>query len=162
MTEVPVAANPRGWSLRRRLSVLLAVAAVAFAIAGVVMLSAILVQRSRRIEVTDRDDAAAIATRDLTIALLDQETAVRGFILSGDSAFLAPYEQGINDQGQALGRLETALANTPDMRPSLAAVRSAISAWQTAFAVPAIAQTKAGQTAPRGSWLPGDGQAALR
>ena len=136
--------------MRRRLSVLLAVAAVAFAIAGVVMLSAISVQGSRRIEVTDRDDAAAIATRDLTIALLDQETAVRGFILSDDPAFLAPYEQGISDQKEALGRLEPALAYTPDTRQSLAAVRSAISTWQTTFALPAIAQTKAGQTAPRG------------
>jgi CHASE3 domain sensor protein len=75
-------------------------------------------------------DPAEIDLHRLLTALVDQETGERGFLLTGDDAFLAPYEAGRADAAAAASRLRTALADDPDLTAALQRLRSRVSAWQ--------------------------------
>ena len=44
------------------------------------------------------------ASSDLLTAMLDQETGLRGYALTGDKAFLEPYELGQDDSSARCGR----------------------------------------------------------
>ena len=59
-----------------------------------------------RVELTDRLSPAAIAAGDLTAAMLDQETGVRGYALSGDERFLEPYGPGRRNADVAMRQAE--------------------------------------------------------
>ena len=59
-----------------------------------------------RVELTDRRSPAAITAGDLTTALVDQETGVRGFALTGDERFLEPYVAGRRNAAAAARRLQ--------------------------------------------------------
>jgi diguanylate cyclase (GGDEF)-like protein len=65
-----------------------------------------------------RDTAADGARRtsiaqDTLTAMLDQETGLRGYLLSGDTAFLEPYASGNEHYTQASRRLRRELADDP-------------------------------------------------
>jgi signal transduction histidine kinase len=92
-----------------------------------------------RVQLADRLDPAAIASSDLKSALVDQETGIRGYVLSRDRVFLEPYERGRREATAASRQLQT-LSETDALRPlrgRLDAVLKAAGAWQTEYAVPA-------------------------
>ena len=51
-------------------------------------------------------DPAALASQQLYSALLNQETGVRGYALSGQTAFLAPYNEGYAAEKVAAKQLQ--------------------------------------------------------
>ena len=85
---------------------------------------------------------AAITADDLRAAMIDQETGVRGYVLSGDERFLDPYRTGRRDADAALARLR-ALAALDGVQPFAAADRGgrrrAARAGETDYAEPTIA-----------------------
>jgi signal transduction histidine kinase len=98
----------------------------------------------RRQQVESTIDPAALAAQQLYSALLNQETGVRGYALSGNADFLAPFSQGVADERAAVGqlrplmpRLSTATATTFTQ-----AVRQA-DGWRARYAVPTIRQIQA-------------------
>jgi signal transduction histidine kinase len=97
-----------------------------------------------REDLADRLDPTAITAQSLVSAMLDQETGVRGYALSGDRGFLAPYEAGRPAAAAALARLD-ALTNQPGeeaLRRDVQAVAAAVREWQTQFAGPTVAQAR--------------------
>jgi signal transduction histidine kinase len=127
------------WTLARRLSALLALAAVL--LLGVVAGAAIvLVQVHRQQDlVTDRYFRVVNDSNTLFLSLVDSETAVRGYVLTGDRSSLEPLQnlQGPESQ-QRSGELRRLIAADPKLQGPLADAGGAASAWFTGFAQPAI------------------------
>lgn len=140
----------RGWPLRRVFAVgawvgaLLSVLAV---VLGGLALNRLTDARSTLVDVIGpaRDTA-----QDLSVALLNQQTGVRGFELSARPEFLEPYRTGLSAQQHASGALRE-LSGDPRL-PSLAgdldAVDAAVQRWHAGYVDRAIVALSPGAADP--------------
>ena len=94
----------------------------------------------------DHSSPALIDAVRLESALIDQETGVRGYGLSGEKDYLAPYTEGLADEKSAVTRLRTQLAGDPKAVVDLDLVLARAEAWQTTVARP-VAAAPPGQPA---------------
>ncbi len=93
-------------------------------------------QRERRLSV------AVERLAQLATAYADEETGMRGYVITGDASFLEPYTSGRETADRLVGELHTTL-DTPVLRHDLATVTAAIGAWRRHVATPEIASTRA-------------------
>ena len=86
----------------------------------------------------------ARSVTDSNKAMLDQETGLRGYQLTGDPSFLAPFRDG---QSRYLRQsaLSWHLVATPRLEKVLLETDRRASAWSTEYAVPQIARTAPGR-----------------
>jgi signal transduction histidine kinase len=97
-------------------------------------------------------DPAALHGSRLYSALLNQETGVRGYLLSAQRPYLQPYVTGMADQKAELRALQPLLGSLPAARTDLAVTEQRIESWRSRYAAPAIAKvTAAGQPLPGGN-----------
>lgn len=96
-----------------------------------------------RSQVVSKLDPAAFEASQLYVALLNQESGVRGYALTADQAFLAPYNQGVAAQRQAVSRLRRLLPGMPAAQAELALVTARARQWRAVYAQPAISQVAA-------------------
>ncbi len=128
------------WSLRSWLRVVGGIclaAGVAAIVAGGVALTRL---DTARAEMIDQLDPALLSVQALSVALINQETGVRGFTATGNRDFLAPYEQGRQQQDAAMATLRR-LGQTqrrPELTTDLDAVLSSATAWRVHYAEPTI------------------------
>ncbi|WP_194825228.1 CHASE3 domain-containing protein [Nocardia sp. XZ_19_231] len=80
---------------------------------------------------------AATEAHRLQGALLNQETGIRGYAITGDPQFLEPYDRGRQEQTRAADRLRELLVGHPGLLADLAAVDLAAQRWQADFTDPA-------------------------
>ena len=83
----------------------------------------------------------------LQAALLNQETGIRGYAISGDRQFLDPYNEGQRIEVQATDRIAVLLAERPELLTDLDAVRAAVEKWRTDYARPVAAGPSASVSA---------------
>ena len=89
-------------------------------------------------------DPAALQVGQLDTALLNQETGVRGYALSAQPSFLAPYTSGMAAEKAAIASLQQAAGQLPaGVRVDLANVIGQAQFWRTHYAEPAIAAVRA-------------------
>jgi signal transduction histidine kinase len=98
---------------------------------------------SARSRVVDTLDPAAYHASQLQVALLDQETGVRGYALSGQQAFLIPYNEGVIAQNHQVATLRNLLSGMPAATADLSRVLTAVAAWRSSYAQPTINQVRA-------------------
>ncbi|HEX3491508.1 MAG TPA: ATP-binding protein [Streptosporangiaceae bacterium] len=98
---------------------------------------------SARNRVVQKLDPAAYQASQLYVALLNQETGVRGYALSTRPSFLQPYHAGLAAEQHALGQLRPALAGLPTARAELSQVIREAHDWRMSYAVPTIHQVAA-------------------
>src|SRR6201999_1798392 len=120
-SQAPHAAGPRpgghpdlsSWPLSRIISgaVLLMTLFLIAAVATGAIALAHLENERQRIETTI--DPAELAAQQLYSALLNQETGVRGYALSAQPGFLAPYTQGMADENAAVAQLRQLAPRLP-------------------------------------------------
>jgi signal transduction histidine kinase len=94
------------------------------------------------------ENALLVTLERINTLMVDQETGKRGYVITGDSSFLEPYNQGevelaglwpaAERQADAIG------GEAPAM---LAAVKEAARAWQSEAATPELALARAGRQA---------------
>lgn len=88
---------------------------------------------------------AELSESQLLIGYLDVETGLRGYVLTGDSTFLAPYLQGTSDVLKQYSILHAALAPYPKLTAQLNDVEAAGRAWELAATlheiVPSLGET---------------------
>src|ERR1700733_10074746 len=102
-------------SLRRR-SLALVILPLGLVL-GLVLLIAVFGTNIQKAEGVARDTNAGLAaSNDLLVNLLDAETSARGFVLTGESAFAAPYDK-------ARARFESDLAALQAVSHSVSLVR---------------------------------------
>jgi signal transduction histidine kinase len=143
---------------RRRLRVVqwFAVSIGALALIAVLGLTAGLLALGRlsdaRETTVDRVDPAITAALRLSGALLDEETGVRGYALTRDRSFLAPYTAGRREEAAALADLDRRLGDLSGgerLVGDLDAARRAAASWRTGFAEPVIADVRGGRASFR-------------
>ncbi|MFJ5220882.1 CHASE3 domain-containing protein [Streptomyces sp. NPDC088354] len=96
----------------------------------------------------------------LEAALVNQETGIRGYGLTGQKEFLQPYRQGLADQKTAVDRLRELLVHNPQGRSDLQKVLARSQDWQRRFAGPSAA-APAGAPVPVASERATEGKAAF-
>ncbi|MET9361703.1 CHASE3 domain-containing protein [Streptomyces sp. NPDC006632] len=79
----------------------------------------------------------------LESAMLNQETGIRGYGITGNPEFLTPYRQGIEEQTADTARLAHLLKGDPRGLADVRAVQDAVETWQARIARP-IAASPAG------------------
>ena len=132
-----------GLSLARRLALtFIAIALVIGAVVGVAIWAYVR-QVDARHQVVDVIDPARVDAADLLADYVDEETGVRGYVLTSDKSFLQPYEQALAATVADRARLMRVIASDGVASRRLAAFDAATERWQTSFATPAIRATEA-------------------
>ncbi|WP_156758625.1 sensor histidine kinase [Actinokineospora pegani] len=128
------------WSLRRRSAIASVIVVGIFAVAIGAVAVAIGGLSDARLRLLDRAGPTVVAAEQLTTALVDQETGVRGFALTGRSEFLTPFAGGQERFEQARATLSQLLADgtTPRAQAEFDESIRRIEAWRTQFALPAV------------------------
>lgn len=121
-------------------TVLMGLFSIAAIVIGAIALNSLSQARERAVNMLD---PAALHSTQLYAALLNQETGLRGYLLSGQKPFLAPYTMGIARQNAELSQLRMLLAGMPVARGDLARVLAAADHWRSSYAAPAIARVAA-------------------
>jgi signal transduction histidine kinase len=112
---------------------------LAIAIAGTALANL----SSARSRVVNVIDPAAQAGERLAYDIVNQETGVRGYLLSGHREFLGPYYAGLAGQNEQVRILTKLTAGLPDVRADLAQVELRVAGWRRGYATSAIRQVRA-------------------
>ncbi|MCM0674996.1 CHASE3 domain-containing protein [Micromonospora phytophila] len=138
---------PHDWTLRQRVVTLLTVVAVLLVgLAGTA--AAVAAQNRTQIDaILTKTGPLRVQAQELLSALLDQETAVRGYAVSGDRADLAPYDAGLKLEQDRLASMQRLLSDYPGIRQELRVVEERAAQWRQAVAVPVITTTDQNGTA---------------
>jgi signal transduction histidine kinase len=129
------------WPLSRIVGVALLVLllfSVAAMVAGGIALLSLHDNRQRVLNVLD---PAALQVQRLDTSLVDQETGVRGYALSGQRDFLAPYTTGVAEEKDATKALQAVISQLPGgAAADLQSVIAQADFWRTHYAQPTINQ----------------------
>ncbi len=87
----------------------------------------------------DRANDMLSALQDGHIAMLNQETGVRAFLVTREPRFLEPYVKGVEDLGQADAALRALRDEVPDVAEELVELEAAERAFTEGWAVPTLA-----------------------
>ncbi|WP_309244403.1 sensor histidine kinase [Micromonospora parastrephiae] len=131
-----------GWSLRRRVITLLTVVGVL--LIGLAAAEAAMAARNRtQIDaVLNQTGPLRVQSQELLNALLDQETAVRGYAVSGKPADLGPYREGLDQEKAVIASMGTLLGDYPQVGRELRIVEDRVQQWRQSVAEPVIATTE--------------------
>jgi signal transduction histidine kinase len=133
----------RRWPLSRVVGVAV-LALLLFSVAAVVAGGIALVSlHDARQRVLDVIDPASLATQQLDNALVNQETGVRGYALSAQQSFLAPYTAGVATEQAAVSSLRQLASQLPAATISdLDSVIDQADYWRSHYAQPTISQVR--------------------
>ncbi|WBB79074.1 CHASE3 domain-containing protein [Micromonospora sp. WMMD882] len=137
----------RGWTLRQRVVGLLAVVGlllVALAAAEAVVATQ---NRSHTNALLSKAGPLRVQSQELLNALLDQETAVRGYAVSADRADLAPYDGGVRQEQERLASMRRLAAGYVGIDDDLDRVQAQAEQWRRSVAAPVIAAVEQNGTA---------------
>lgn len=126
------------WPLRRLFAVgatLVALLALAAIVLGGIALSGLSTSRA---VLLDKVSPALDAAQGLSVALLDQETGVRGYSLTNRPEFVTPYDTGRAAEAAALTELRD-LVDRQALDADVDAVATAAQRWREGYADPAVA-----------------------
>jgi len=139
------ASIPRpGWSLRRRLGVALTASGLVAALLVAAAIFLIVSVRNQQNRVVNRYFNATRISNQLFTELLDAETAVRGYALTGDPATLAPFTRTTSAQtASQTTQLRQLLVHDPALQAGLMAAGRSAARWYEQWATPTIALVKA-------------------
>jgi len=141
-----------GWPFGRVIGIGLLIVALFSLLAIGVGGAALADQASARDRVVNTLDPAAYHASQLQVQLLNQETGVRGYELSGQPGFLAPYREGLAGQRYEAGKLRQLLGGMPGTVAELNQVLQRVKIWQNSYAEPTINHMSAtGRPAPGGA-----------
>ncbi|MEV6490408.1 ATP-binding protein [Actinoplanes sp. NPDC051633] len=135
----------RTWTLRRRVTAL--VATVAFLLTALGVFAAITAAESNENldTVLNKTGPMRIAGENLVTALVDQETGIRGYAITGRQDTLRPYDDGLARERRLLTVIEQGevLFDDSDVRAALLNFRQNADRWRATVAEPVIAAVRA-------------------
>jgi signal transduction histidine kinase len=126
------------WPLSRITGATVIVMALFSMVAIAVVGTALADLGSDRARVDNVLDPAALSGQKLAYALVDQETGVRGYLLSPQTDFLQPYYSGLAEQNQEVPALRRLTPSVPGTSGDLAVLLSRLNVWRTAYVTPSI------------------------
>ncbi|GAA2286016.1 sensor histidine kinase [Actinomadura luteofluorescens] len=130
--RAPTTGPPRRRGLAvRTWFMLAALLIVALTVTGAVVVHGLLEETARASDrLVDRIAPAQVEASRMQMAILNQETGVRGYALAGDRQFLQPYTDGLATEQASLARLRRLLADEPELRADLDAIQRAVDVWR--------------------------------
>jgi signal transduction histidine kinase len=133
------------WTLRQRVTALCAVVGLVLVALGLVATGTATANRNHLDTILRKAGPLRANAEALNTALVDQETGIRGFAVTGDQADLAPYQRGVANEIDLLREM-TALLGPGDaaIRAELDLVRAGGQQWRAAVAEPVVAAVAAG------------------
>lgn len=149
-----------GWTTRRWLRVGVSSALVVLAVLGALGTWAMVRTSDLTTQVVDRRSPALINAVRLEAALINQETGIRGYGLSGRRDFLEPYTEGLADEKAALNALRPLISGDSRADSDLAAVTKLANTWQRRIARP-VAAAPAGDPVPIATQRADEGKATF-
>lgn len=155
-----VRADPRAaassWTLRSRVVALCVV--VGGFLALLASAEAVVAATNRRHIDTLLTETGPLRTdaESLLAALVDQETGVRGYAVSGNRADLAPYEAGVRQERLLIERMNRLVDHHPTIRRQLRAVTEEADRWRATVAIPVIQTVDSGGTGAGQALLTGE------
>jgi signal transduction histidine kinase len=129
--------------LRRRVAEAFTVGAIVLALLGGLMAIVIAISIKRGNDVVYRWEPAVTRAQSLITDLVNEETGVRGYVLSGRPEFLDPYNQGRTQEQKDRTTLLDQMRGHQTLVDELAAVTKAADAWHVETAEPLIAAVAA-------------------
>lgn len=140
----PAIDAPRTWTLRHRLGRWFAALAAILVILGVALIVSTAKFATTSDDLIDKWQPAAAASQAALADLVNQETGVRGYLLTGQRRWLAPYLAYRRAERTDLNRLQRLIGDQPDLQPLLARLAATTQRWQRTVAGPAIAAARRG------------------
>ena len=137
----PAAAKP---SPGRRLTVQgwqnLALTAMGVVVLAGLVAGGLLMQRTDALsrELIDNIQPARVQAYALQAALRDQETAVRGYLITADKQFLDPYYAGRDAERQAAENIRQLVGARAELMSDLDEIEQRATTWRTSYAEPVI------------------------
>jgi len=98
-------------------------------------------------ELIDNIQPARVEAYALQAALRDQETAVRGYVITADRQFLDPYYTGQDTEKQAAENVRERIGTRPELTKDLDEIEGVAVNWRTSYAEPIIADVSRGMPA---------------
>ncbi|HEY8728500.1 MAG TPA: SpoIIE family protein phosphatase [Acidothermaceae bacterium] len=133
-----------GMSLRWRVRWGFAIVLAAAVIAIVAIFAGLRATHAADREVSNRWTPAASASDQLLAHLVDQETGERGFLITGDTKLLEPFNTGRAATTQDLAQIRTLAGDVPSISTEVGDVQDQWRLWLTEIANPEIAARTAG------------------
>jgi signal transduction histidine kinase len=128
------------WTLRRRVAALCVTVGLLLGGLGVAAALAAANNSDNIDNLLNRIGPMRTAGENLTTAVVNQETGVRGFAISGRDDNLKPYNDGLAAEKQLIGTIGGFLGadGSPAVRSALTEVEVRADAWRAAIATPVI------------------------
>ncbi|GAA2698947.1 histidine kinase [Actinoplanes palleronii] len=129
----------QSWSLRGRILALTSTVGLILIGLGVFAALTATAHNRQLDDVLNRVSPMRAAGETLNTALVDQETGVRGYAITGRDTSLDPYRKGLADQNAQIARIEGYLhPEDRDIRATLNDVKARIVTWHRDVAQPVI------------------------
>jgi signal transduction histidine kinase len=128
----------RALTLRHRVTALSALVGVALLGLAISAAAVATTNRSNLDELVGTINPAQAAAERLMSALVDQETGVRGYALTGNRADLAPYDRGVARETELIAELRRILPADSGLEQQVGLIADEADRWRAAVAVPII------------------------
>ena len=135
--------NPQ-WTLRRRVTALCLLLATVLTFLAVGAVTTAIANRGQVDNLLGVVGPMRRASNDLLAALVQQEAAVRAFVLSGSEPELDPYVEGLATERTQVASIADTSAATPHLRSELSRLSSLTQTWRAEVAEPTIAAVRRG------------------
>jgi signal transduction histidine kinase len=89
----------------------------------------------------------------LQLSLLQQQSSLRGYVITREPGFLSPYTAGLATEHRAAARLRELIGRDQPMAADLNRVEQAAAQWRTTYAVPLIELARSGAPAGQATTL---------
>ncbi|WP_249714081.1 sensor histidine kinase [Rhizomonospora bruguierae] len=124
------------WTLRQRVAALCAI--VGLLLAGVAGAAALVANRNRSYVDASLNKTGPLRTsaEALSTALVNQETAVRGYAVTGNPADLAPYGEGQQSERALIAEMRALVTDRPQIERELTSVERLSASWRAEVAEP--------------------------
>jgi signal transduction histidine kinase len=86
-------------------------------------------------------------------ALVDEETGVRGYVITRQTSFLQPYTSGRATETAAAARLHALIDQQPVLAADLGTIQRAAASWRRSYAIPLINLARSGPLGPKDGGL---------
>ncbi|MDG4794115.1 sensor histidine kinase [Micromonospora sp. WMMD1082] len=124
------------------------IAVVGLLLIGVAIAEAVVATRNRaQIDaVLNKTGPLRAQSQELLAVLVDQETAIRGYALTGERADLGPFDAGRQREQELTSSMDRLLVSYPELRDEFELVGQRADEWRQVVALPVIQAIEAGGT----------------
>jgi signal transduction histidine kinase len=143
----------RHWSLRAKV---IALVLIVVSLLGLLATGAAVTAvrgRGQLDQLLDQIGPMRTGINDLTTAMVNEETGMRGYALRGGEVDLLPYTDGLKKEQTAVDAIRNSSATTAELRAQLATALGLIEQWHSDIADPAVDAVRTNGTAAGQAFL---------